>query len=197
MLKATLHKAWNLKLERFKSVKGDFSDGKNEYIFGCWAGFSFIPRVSHKGSGERGTVHTWWVQQFFDIFVKKGDTWDMILGDNPDGHWFGWRDLFLIKLFQVSHNCVTECMLQAKIFVKTSLKANRDIYFLPNMWDFQYVKVLSNRRGKFKLLDLQGNPPSPVPSLSRTSWSSHEENPEGGWSAYYNDFLSKQKNYSM
>ena len=29
-----------------------------------------------------------------------------------------------------------------KIFVKTSLKANRDTLF-PNMWDFQYVKILS------------------------------------------------------
>ena len=43
------------------------------------------------------------------------------------------------------------------------------------MWDFQYVKSLSNR----KFL-------SPL-----------EENREGGWSAYCNGFLSKQKIYSM
>ena len=83
--------------------------------FGCWLGFSPIPRVFHKGSGERGTVHTWWVQQFFDIFVKKGDTWHVILGDN---HCFILRDLVLIELFQISHNCVTECTLQAKFLLK-------------------------------------------------------------------------------
>ena len=43
------------------------------------------------------------------------------------------------------------------------------------MSDFHYVKLLSNR----KFL------------------SPHEENPEGGWSAYCNDFLSKQNIYSM
>ena len=57
----------------------------------------------------KGTVHAWLVQQFFDIFVKKGDTWHMILGDNLAGHWLVLRgDLILIELFQISHNCVTE-----------------------------------------------------------------------------------------
>ena len=40
--------------------------------------------------------------------------WNMILGDNPAGHGFVLRDLVLIELFQISHNCVTECTLQAK-----------------------------------------------------------------------------------
>ena len=31
------------------------------------------------------------------------------------------------------------------------------------MWDFQYVKIVSNRRGKFKLLGLQGDPPPQFP----------------------------------
>ena len=69
-----------------------------------------------------------------------------------------------------------------KVFVKTYLKAIRDIFFLI-CGIFQYVIFLSNRRGKFKVLGLQGDPPSPVPSLSGTFWSPHEENPEGGWSA--------------
>ena len=104
--------------ERFKSIKGDFSDGGNEQIFGCWVGFSSIPRVSRKDSEkEWGKVHTWRVQ-FFNIFSKKGDTWHMILGDNPAGHCFVLRDLVLIELFQISHNCVTECMLQAKFLLK-------------------------------------------------------------------------------
>ena len=53
-----------------------------------------------------------------DIFGKKGDAWHMILGDNPAGHGFVLRDLVLIELFQISHNCVTECMLQAKFLLK-------------------------------------------------------------------------------
>ena len=40
--------------KRFQSIKGDFSDGENEQIFGCWVGFPSIPRVSHKGLGEGG-----------------------------------------------------------------------------------------------------------------------------------------------
>ena len=42
----------------------------------------------------------------------------MILGDNPAGLWLVLRDLVLIKLFQISHNCVTECMLEAKFLLK-------------------------------------------------------------------------------
>ena len=83
--------------EKFKSIKGDISDGGNEYIFAIGKVFP-IPRVTHKGSGEGGTVHTWWVQQFCDIFGKKGDAWHMILGDNPAGHGFVLRDLVLIEL---------------------------------------------------------------------------------------------------
>ena len=42
----------------------------------------------------------------------------MILGDNPAGHGSVLRDLILIELFQISHNCVTECTLQVKLFLK-------------------------------------------------------------------------------
>ena len=58
------------------------------------------------------------MQQFYDIFGKKGDAWRMIPGDNPAGHDFVLRDLVLIELFQMSHNCVTECPLQAKFLFK-------------------------------------------------------------------------------
>ena len=58
------------------------------------------------------------MQQFFDIFGKKGDIWRMILGDNPAGRCLVLRDLGLIELFQVSHSYVTECMLQANFFLK-------------------------------------------------------------------------------
>ena len=76
-----------------------------------------VLRISHEGLGEGGTVHTWLVQQFCDIFGKKGDAKDMILGDNPAGHGFVLRDVVLIELFQISHNCVTECP-QAKFLLK-------------------------------------------------------------------------------
>ena len=46
-----------------------------------------------------------------------------------------------------------------KIFLKTYLKAIRD--FFPICEIFQYVRFLSNRRGKFKLSDLQGVPLPP------------------------------------
>ena len=52
-----------------------------------------------------------------------------------------------------------------KIFVKTYLKAIRDTFF-PICGISQYVIFLSNRRGKFKLLDLQGDlPPPQLPRL--------------------------------
>ena len=58
------------------------------------------------------------MQQFCDIFDKKGDVGHMILGDNPTGHGFVLRDLVLIELFQISHDFVTEFTLQAKFFLK-------------------------------------------------------------------------------
>ena len=42
----------------------------------------------------------------------------MILEDNPAGHGFVLRDLVLIELFQINHNCVTECTLQTKSLLK-------------------------------------------------------------------------------
>ena len=50
-----------------------------------------------------------------------------------------------------------------KIFVKTYLKAIRD--FFPICGISQYVIFLSNRRGKLKLLGLQGDPPPHFPRL--------------------------------
>ena len=60
--------------------------------------------LSHKGSGEGGAVHTWWVQKFFDIFGKKGGIWRMILENNLTGYCFVLRDFVLIELFQISEN---------------------------------------------------------------------------------------------
>ena len=58
------------------------------------------------------------MQQFCNIFGKKGDARHMILGDNPAGHGFVLRDLILIELFQISRNFVTEFTLQAKFLLK-------------------------------------------------------------------------------
>ena len=44
----------------------------------------------------------------------------MILGDDPAGHSFELRDLVKIELFQINHNCLTECKLQAKFLLKLS-----------------------------------------------------------------------------
>ena len=46
-----------------------------------------------------------------------------------------------------------------KIFVTTYLKAIRVTFFFPICGISQYVIFLSNRRGKFKLSDLQKDPP--------------------------------------
>ena len=157
-----------------------------------------VAKVSNKGLGEWwATVLTWRVQQFFDIFVKEGDTARMILGDNSTGHCFILTDLVLIRLFQINHNCVTEFMLQANILLKLVGKL-LEIPFSPRCRISQHVIFLSNRRAKSNILGLQGDPsPIPVPSLSRTSWSPHEENPEGDWSAYCTNFILKQNIYSL
>ena len=71
----------------------------------------------------------------------------MILGDNPAEQGFVLRDLVLIEPFQISHNCVTECTLQAKFFIKTYLKAIRDIFF-SNMWNFPICDIFIQQKGK-------------------------------------------------
>ena len=71
----------------------------------------------------------------------------MILGDNPAGHDFVLRDLVLTELFQISHNCVTECYTAGKTFVKTYLKAIRDTFF-PSMWNFPICDVFIQQKGK-------------------------------------------------
>ena len=94
--------------QRLKFIKGNFPDGVNEQTFGCCLGFCYYSRVSHKGSEEGRTNHTWWVLQFFAIFGKKGNTWRMILEYNPTGHCFVIWDLVLIEIFQIDHNWDTE-----------------------------------------------------------------------------------------
>ena len=54
-----------------------------------------------------------------------------------------------------------------KMFAKTYLKAIRDIFFFRICGISQYVIFLSNRRGKLKLLGLQGDPPPHFPHLVR------------------------------
>ena len=131
--------------ERFKSIKEDFSNWENEYIFGWWVGFFPIARASHKGSGERGTVHTCWVKQFYDVFVKKGDTWHMILGENAAGHCFLLSDLVLTKLFQISHSC-NWMHTAGKIFFKTCLKVNRDIYLFSQYVGFPLCETFIQQK---------------------------------------------------
>ena len=50
-------------------------------------------------------------------------------------------------LFQISHNCVTECTLQAKFLVKTYLKAIRDTFF-PICGISQLRDIFIQQKGK-------------------------------------------------
>ena len=68
------------------------------------------------GKGEQSTPGG--CNNFVTFLVRKENAWHMILGNDPAGHGFALRDLALIELFQISHNCVTECMLQAKFLLK-------------------------------------------------------------------------------
>ena len=43
-----------------------------------------------------------------NFFGKKGDTWGIILGENPTGHCFALRDLGPTSFFEIRHDCVTE-----------------------------------------------------------------------------------------
>ena len=73
--------------------------------------FPTISKVFHKGLGEEGTVHTWWMQQ---SNIKGGDVSvkTEIPGYNSRSSscWtlFCIKRLRSIKLFQTSHDCVTE-----------------------------------------------------------------------------------------
>ena len=82
-----------------------------------------------------------------------------------------------------------------KIFVKTYVEANRDTFF-PNMWNFPIYFYLTEGQS-LNFYTYRETLSSPGPSFSETSWSTIEENPENGWSVYCNNFLSKQKIYSM
>ena len=85
----------------------------------------------------------------------------------------------------------------SKIFVKTYLKAIRDT-FLPNMWNFPLCDIFIQQKGKFKLLDLQGNPPPPqFPHLVGYPDLSMRKILRVVGLLTVNDFLSKQKIYSM
>ena len=55
---------------------------------------------------------------FWTFLLRREIPERMILGDNSAGHCFALRDLALIALFPVSHNYVTECMLQVKVLLK-------------------------------------------------------------------------------
>ena len=85
-----------------------------------------------------------------------------------------------------------------KILGKICLRAIRDTFFpICCLWSGErqgdsvfWWGVISNGRGKFKLLGLQGDPQ--IPSLSGTCRYPHKENPEeGAWSTYCNDFKKK------
>ena len=57
---------------------------------------------------------------------------------------------------------------------------------------------MSNRKTKFKLLVIRGDPRPPIPSLSWSSWSPRKENPEkGSWSTFCNNFQKSEWEYFL
>ena len=87
----------------------------------------------------------------------------MILGDNPAEHGFVLRDLVLIKLFQISHNCITKCTLQAQFLLKLIYKL-LEIPFFPNMWNLPICDIFVQQKGKVETFRLAGTPLSLFPS---------------------------------
>ena len=67
-------------------LRGIFRIGKMSNFLAVGQGFPSSPGFPIKVESKGVTVHTWWVQHFFDIFGKKGDIWHMILGNKPAGH---------------------------------------------------------------------------------------------------------------
>ena len=94
--------------------------------------------------------------------------------------------------------CNWKCASPAKSLVKKLEIPIRDtaLFFQYVVCDQEsdgetWVGVISNRRGKLRLLGLQEEPPLSIPSLSGISQCPHKENPcEGVWPvyAYSNDF---------
>ena len=100
--------------ERFKSIKEGF------FWWGKWVNFWLLGRnFSHpqvypwrfRGRGNQSIIPGG-CNNFVTFLVRR----------EMPGIWF-WeiillRDLAVIELFQISHNCVTECTLQAKFLLK-------------------------------------------------------------------------------
>ena len=64
-------------------LRGIFLMGEIIKFLAIGLDFSPSPGLPMKVQGKGETVHTRWVQQLCDIFGKKGDNWNLILGDNP------------------------------------------------------------------------------------------------------------------
>ena len=95
---------------------------------------------------------------------------------------------------------MTEKCATGKSFGKISLKAIRNTFFpICGLWRGEgqrnsifLVGVISSRRGKFKHLGLQWEPP-PSPSLSGKSRSPHKETPEEGSCSPYSNAFEKSE----
>ena len=139
---------------------GNFSweSFKHSIFLSCWVNFWLLGRIfAHPQSypwrfrGRRNQSIPGGCNNFVTFLVRR----EML------GIWF-WEivllsDLALIELFQISHNCVTACTFQAKFLLKR-IKTVKSYY----------VIFLSNRRGKFKLSDLQGD--LPTTQFPRSVW---------------------------
>ena len=57
--------------ERFKSIKGDFSDGENNYIFGCWVGFPPSPGFPIKVQDKEGQSASGVCNNFLTFLLRR------------------------------------------------------------------------------------------------------------------------------
>ena len=104
-----------------KFHKGDVSGGVNEYIFGCWVGFSPISKVCHECLGRQ---------------------WGITLRDNPVRHCLLLRNLVPTSFFKEVMIMLLKMHASGTIFDKTCLKAIKIFFF--NMWSVIRRQLDSN-----------------------------------------------------
>ena len=100
-------------------LKGIFLMGKMSKFLVIGQDFppslGFLIKVQRKGREESTPEGC---NNFLTFFVRRDIPGIIILRDNPAGRCFVLKDLVLMELFQITHNCVTELMLDADFLLK-------------------------------------------------------------------------------
>ena len=125
----------------------NFSGALNEYIIGCWVGFTPIFRISHECLGVQ---------------------WGIILGANPAEHCFVLRDLVPMSFFKKAMIVLLKMHASAEYLINLS-KSYENLFFHYVISDQGtrglnfLVGLIFNRRRKFKLLTCRE---TPLPNFS-------------------------------